>query len=70
MAKIVHAQTVLTDTDLEALKKKTGEINTKDALARAIQHFLECSFTQMPSEDLWAKRLEKAVKRKTQEETE
>jgi len=35
MAKIMHVQTVLVVEDLEALKQKTGEVATKDALAKA-----------------------------------
>ncbi len=66
MAKIMHAQTVLTVDDIEALKEKTGEISTKDALAKAVAHFLDCEYTQV--EDMWAKKLEKVVKRKQKEE--
>ncbi len=66
MAKIMHAQTVLTTDDIEALKQKTGETSTKDALAKAVTHYLECEYTQV--EDMWAKKLEKAVKRKRKEE--
>lgn len=66
MAKIMHAQTVLTVDDIEALKEKTGEASTKDALAKAVTHYLECEYTQV--EDMWAKKLEKAVKRKKKEE--
>jgi hypothetical protein len=66
MAKIMHAQTVLTMDDIEALKQKTGESSTKDALAKAVTHFLECEYTQV--EDMWAKKLEKVVKRKKKEE--
>ncbi len=62
MSKIVHVQTVLTIEDIEALKAKTGETNTKDALAKAVAHYLECEFTY--GEDMWAKKLDAAVKRK------
>ncbi len=68
MAKIMHAQTVLTVADIDALKEKTGEISTKDALAKAVSHYLECEYTQV--EDMWAKKLEKVVKRKRKEEEE
>lgn len=68
MAKIMHAQTVLTVEDIERLKEKTGEISTKDALAKAVSHFLDCEYTQV--EDMWAKKLEKVVKRKKKEEEE
>ena len=66
MAKIMHAQTVLTTDDIDALKQKTGESSTKDALAKAVTHYLECEYTQV--EDMWAKKLEKVVKRKRKEE--
>jgi hypothetical protein len=65
MAKIMHVQTVLAVNDLEALKQKTGESSTKEALAQAVHHFLECEYTQV--EDMWAKKLEKVVKRKREE---
>ncbi|MCE8423205.1 MAG: DUF5371 domain-containing protein [Candidatus Methanoperedens sp.] len=62
MAKIMHVQTVLVVEDLEALKIKTGESSTKDALGKAVHHFLECEYTQV--EDMWAKKLERVVRRK------
>jgi len=40
MAKIMHVQTVLMVEEIEALKAKTGETNTKDALAKAVSHYL------------------------------
>jgi len=64
MTKIMHVQTVMMVDDLEALKQKTGETSTKDALAQAVHHFLECEYTQV--EDMWAKKLEKVVKRKSE----
>ncbi len=36
MVKIMHAQTVLTVDDIEALKTKTGETSTKDAISKAV----------------------------------
>ncbi|MCE8429737.1 MAG: DUF5371 family protein [Candidatus Methanoperedens sp.] len=66
MVKIMHAQTVLTTEDIEALKEKTGETNTKDALAKAVTHYLECEYTEV--QDMWAKKLERVVKRKKKEE--
>jgi hypothetical protein len=65
MAKIMHVQTVLMVDEIEALKKKTGESSTKDALAKAVHHYLECEYTQV--EDMWAKKLEKVVSRKKEE---
>ncbi len=66
MAKIMHLQTVLTVDDIEALKRKTGESSTKDALEKAVSHYLECEYTQ--AEDMWAKKLERVVQRKKKEE--
>jgi hypothetical protein len=66
MAKIMHAQTVLTVDDIEALKQKTGESSTKDAVAKAVTHYLECEYTQV--ENMWTKKLEKIVKRKQKKE--
>ena len=68
MGKIMHAQTVLTSDDIEALKQKTGENSTKDAISKAVTHYLECEYTKV--EDMWAKKLEKVVKRKQKEEEE
>ncbi len=60
MVRILHAQTVLTDEDLNRLKKKTGEDSTKEALATAVQHYLECDSTEV--DDLWQRRLKHLVK--------
>lgn len=68
MAKIMHAQTVLTEDDIEALKSKTGESSTKDAIAKAVSHYLECEYTKV--EDMFAKKLERVIKRKQKEEEE
>jgi hypothetical protein len=68
MAKIMHVQTVLVIDDIDALKTKTGETSTKDALAKAVSHYLECEYTQ--HEDMWTKRLEKAVQKKTKAKEE
>jgi hypothetical protein len=65
MAKIMHVQTVLVVEDIEALKLKTGEPNTKDALAKAVQHYLDCEYTNV--EDMWTKKLENVVKKRTKE---
>jgi hypothetical protein len=68
MAKIMHVQTVLMVDDIEALKAKTGESSTKDALAKAVQHFLDCEYTH--DENMWTKKLEKAVKKRSKEQLE
>src|SRR5659263_618022 len=68
MVKIMHAQTVLTEDDIEALKTKTGESNTKEAIAKAVSHYLECEYTKV--EDMIARKLEKVRRRKQNEEGE
>jgi hypothetical protein len=67
MTKIMHVQTVLTVDEIEALKKKTGESSSKEALAKAVKHYLECEYTQV--EDMWAKKLERVVQSKKKENT-
>ena len=42
MVKIVHAQTVLREEDIKALKEKTGEEQTQAALSEAVCHYLKC----------------------------
>ena len=63
MVKIVHAQTVLAEEDLIALKQKCKESSTKDALSTAVQHYLECEYTDI-GDEMWAKKLEKVVQKK------
>jgi len=65
MAKIMHVQTVLMVEDIDALKEKTGETNTKDALAKAVSHYLECEYTQV--QNMWTTKLENVVKNRTKE---
>lgn len=64
--KIVHAQTVLPEEDLIALKKKCNEPSTKEALSIAVQHYLECEYTDI-GEKMWTEKLEKIVQKKQQE---
>ncbi|MET1124869.1 MAG: DUF5371 family protein [Archaeoglobaceae archaeon] len=59
--KIVHAQTVLPVEVLEELKKKTGESATKDAIAKAVEHYLRCPYTH---EEPLEKKLEEVIRRK------
>lgn len=40
--KIVHVQSVLPQEDIIALKNKTGEESIKEAISRAVYHYLEC----------------------------
>ncbi len=65
MTKIVHAQTVLPENVLEELKKKTGESATKDAIAKAVEHYLICPYTH---EEPLEKRIEEVIKKKKQKE--
>lgn len=53
--KIVHAQTVLAEEQLQELKKKCNSSSTKEALTIAVEHYLECEYTDM-NEDMWAKK--------------
>ena len=65
MVKIVHAQTVLAEEDLIALKQKCKESSTKDALSTAVQHYLECEYTDI-GDKMWTKKLERVVQKKQQ----
>lgn len=65
MAKIMHVQTVLMVEDIDALKAKTGETNTKDALAKAVSHYLECEYTEV--KNMWTTKLENVVNKRTKE---
>jgi hypothetical protein len=42
MTKIVHVQSVLPYDISMALKAKTGESSVKEAISKAIYHFLKC----------------------------
>ncbi len=61
MVKIVHAQTVLPENVLDELKKKTGESATKDAIAKAVEHYLMCPYTH---EEPLEKKLEEVLRKK------
>ncbi len=61
MAKIVHAQTVLSESSLSELKKKTGENATKDAIYKAVEHYLMCQYTH---EEPLEKRLEDTLRKR------
>lgn len=41
--KIVHIQSVLPKEDVESLKQKTGEGSVKEAVSKAIYHYLKCN---------------------------
>lgn len=61
MVRIVHAQTVLPENVLNELKKKTGESATKDAIAKAVEHYLMCPYTH---EEPLEKKLEEVLRKK------
>lgn len=42
VAKFVHVQSVLPYEDIVALKEKTGESSIKEAISRAVYHYLIC----------------------------
>ncbi len=63
--KIVHAQTVLAEEQLEQLKKKCNNTSTKEALSIAVQHYLECEYTDM-NDEMWTRKLEKIVQKKNE----
>ncbi len=41
--KLVHVQSVLPKKDVIALKEKTGEYSVKDAISKAVYHYLNCN---------------------------
>ena len=42
MTKIVHVQSVLPYEDSVALKLKSGETSIKEAISKAVYHYLRC----------------------------
>lgn len=62
MVKIVHAQTLLSEEMLHELKEKSGEKATKDAITKAVDHYLECQYTH--DEESMGKKLEEIVLRR------
>ncbi len=40
--KIVHVQSVLPQEDVIALKEKTCESSIKEAISKAVYHYLKC----------------------------
>jgi hypothetical protein len=41
--KFVHVQSVMPQEDVIALKEKTGESSVKDAISKAVYHYLKCN---------------------------
>ena len=48
--KIVHIQSVLPQEDVIALKKKSGESSIKEAISKAIYHYLKCDLVHKNKE--------------------
>ena len=48
--KIVHVQSVLPFEDVIALKEKSGESSIKEAIAKAVYHYLKCELVQKNEE--------------------
>ena len=46
MNKLKTVETVITEKQMMALKEKTGETSNKDALAKAVYHFIECEYLE------------------------
>ena len=40
--KFVHVQSILPQEDVIALKEKSGESSVKDAISKAVYHYLKC----------------------------
>ncbi len=40
--KIVHVQSVLPQEDVVALKERSGESSIKEAISKAVYHYLNC----------------------------
>ena len=56
MEKYIIAQTKLPQDTVQKLKEKTGEKTIKDALAKAIEHYLVCAYVEPPKKGKQKKR--------------
>ena len=63
MGRLVIVQTKLPEDVLIELKKKTKEETTKEALAKAIYHYLECKYTEITTETTSPKEVKKRAGR-------
>ena len=48
--KIVHIQSVLPQEDVIALKKRSGETSIKEAISKAVYHYLKCDLAHKDEE--------------------
>ncbi len=44
--KLVHVQSILPQEDVIALKQKSGESSIKEAISKAVYHYLKCDKTE------------------------
>ena len=51
--KFVHVQSVLPQEDVIALKEKTGESSIKEAISKAIYHYLACDLVKKDKDIKW-----------------
>lgn len=49
MVRLVYAQTILSEKELNELKRRTGKNSTKSAVAAAVNHYLDCQHTHKES---------------------
>ena len=42
MVKIIHAQTIMLQEELDQLKELSREYTTKNALYKAVEHYINC----------------------------
>jgi hypothetical protein len=54
--RYIIAQTQLPEDTIQKLKEKTGESTIKDALAKAIEHYLMCVYVEPPKKEKYKKR--------------
>ncbi len=48
--KFVHVQSVLPQEDVIALKIKSGEDSVKEAISKAVYHYLKCDLIKIKEE--------------------
>jgi len=54
--RYIIAQTKLPEDTLKKLKEKTGESTIKEALARAVEHYLICAYVEPPKKTVKKRR--------------
>jgi len=55
--RFVIGTTKISEEKLNKLKEKTGELTTKEALARAVEHYLSCHETDNGQEEFSSERV-------------